>query len=74
MLTLYFDSEFLNDFWIQYDESENIYVKKFVVILREFAGVFINAFDCYSGDYDPYKVASIIGGTSLPFSDIYVNF
>jgi hypothetical protein len=44
------------------------------IILREFAGVFINAFDCYSGDYDPYKVASIIGGTSLPFSDIYVNF
>ncbi len=37
MLTLYFDKEFLNDFWIQHDESENPYVKKFLTVLKEFA-------------------------------------
>jgi hypothetical protein len=37
MLTLYFDKEFLKDFWIQHDESENPYLKKFLTVLKEFA-------------------------------------
>ena len=37
MLALYFENDFLNDFWIEYDQSDNFYIKKLLTIINEFA-------------------------------------